>query len=290
MKMSDKTFKDRINEELPNFQRIYKSFSAARKRYLKRYSGQEGVLNEWYYSFDIPFESSGKRYLEEHREGKQASRHDFVINTIRELELDELYLGGFTTNGNLEVLTAVRLGLLEENQLHQLTAEEQQSLGIRLHKPDRGDPIFWRTLLEILCRAYVTSRGRKEWPMIREMDLALDIWEISEKNPAKKLSIDDFHAELNEGKPYKAKYPPNISASGRAGVGEDRIKKVLSWMAPLDDEALSRLRSKDEVAFLEVFDKRWGKPPQDIDQIKGTAKFAVNLADQMYKDEDDHGG
>src|SRR5665213_455898 len=150
--MSDKTFRDRINEELPNFPRLYKGFAAARQSYIELNEGQEGVLSDWAHAFSIPFESSVKDYLKQHPDAekdlKPSTRHDAVIDAIRELGLDEIHLSGGVTlgAGSGGIWTALDSGLLEVDEFKDLSEQERKSTGITLHKPDRGDPLFWRTL------------------------------------------------------------------------------------------------------------------------------------------------
>ena len=91
-------------------------------------------------------------------------------------------------------------------------------------KPDRGDPFFWRALLEIFCRAYIASRGRRPWPLTRKVDLAFDLDEIRRTLPNGNWNKDDVLEVLRNKEPYKTKYPPSTSATPRAGVGEDRVK------------------------------------------------------------------
>jgi hypothetical protein len=99
--MSEKTFRDRIVEEVRDFTTIYAGFLAAYNAALKDFHADEAnkgqSLGPWHYMFDIPFESSTKRYLAQHPEERQLpAKHNEIIATIHELGLEELHLGAIS--------------------------------------------------------------------------------------------------------------------------------------------------------------------------------------------------
>jgi hypothetical protein len=183
--MSDKTFRVRIKEEASDFASIYAGHLAAYKARLA--ANVNGTPGPWQSTFDIPFESSIKRYLAQHPEEKgdfkPSSMHDAVIDTIHELGLEELHLGAIKYS-DFRITVALELGLLTVDDLaplYVLPEKDQRSLEmgpVTRNKPDRSDPFFWRTLLEIFCRAYIASRGRRPWTLTDKIDLAFDLDEI----------------------------------------------------------------------------------------------------------------
>jgi hypothetical protein len=280
--MGDKSFRVRIKEEATNFATIYADFVEAHKRYVDSTGNQEGTLNAWYHAFEVPFESSVKAHLAKHPEEKKdfkLSRHDAVVGTIQALELDELHLGGLT-HTDPRISMAIEFGLLKTDDLAVLSEEDKRSLGIGkliLGKPDRGDPFFWRTLLEIFCRAYIASRGRPPWTLALKIELAFDLDEIRKTKPDQKWKTEDFLKALRK-EPYKSKYPSSVSVAGRGGVGEDRVREIVNWMHPMDDDALERLKEKYETAFFEVADKREAGRPPNLNGIREKLQLADKLS------------
>jgi hypothetical protein len=292
--MGDKTFRDRIEEEVCDFAPIYASYLAAYKARVeaRHAENEQGCFSGWDHAFAIPFDSSTKRYLAEHPEEendfKSSSMHDAVIATIHELGLEELRLGAIS-GGDPRINLALDLGLLTVDDLaplYVLPNEDQRSLGmgpITRAKPERDDPFFYRTLLEIFCRAYIASRGRRPWPLARKIDLAFDLDDIRRTLPDKKWNKKAVLKILREKDPYKSKYPGSSSATPKAGVGEDRVQEITDMIGPMDDYALERLKTIYEAVFFEVADERLQRRPSNLDEIKKALDEAGRIGDAMVR-------
>jgi hypothetical protein len=288
--MGNKSFRERIEEEISNFPAIYAEFVEAHNRYVDR-NMEEGLLNSWAHTFEVPFENSVKQHLAENpealaKEFPSYSKHATVIATIQELRLHELRLGAISY-ADPRITVALELGLLDVDDLaplYLLSEEEQRSLGmgpIRRAEADRSDPFFWRTMLEIFCRAYIASRGRRPWPLTRKIDLAFDLDEIRQTLPNERWNKKAVLKVLRDKEPYKTKYPPSDSAAASAGVGEDRIQEITGWIGPMDDGAMERLKTLHEDLFFKVSDKRWAdqRRPRDLDGIKEVLEHSNTLGD-----------
>jgi hypothetical protein len=297
--MGDKTFRKRIEEEVGDFAAIYAGHLAAYKARLKALdeANVNGPLNSWHHTFDIPFEKSSELYLLKRKRTKKksalkpSSMHSAVIDTIHELGLEDLRLGAINVR-DPRISAALDLGLLTVDDLAPLyvkSKKDQRLLGmgpVTRATLNRGDPFFWRALLEILCRAYIASRGRRPWPLTRKVDLAFDLDEIRRTLPGGKWNKDKVLKVLRTKEPYKTKYPPSASAASKAGVGEDRVQEITESIGPMNDGALERLKDKFPAVFFEVADKRWeeqGKPA-DLNKIKKKLEEAGRIA------ESDRGG
>ncbi len=250
-----KTLRQRVDEEIPNFTRIYASYVAVYESKAK----DSGPDDPWSYAFDIPYESEATLYPADPSE-----RHDVVVKTVCEMGLDECRLGGTIIKDD-RINKALDFGYLTLEDLAPLYSlpladQEVHKMGPMIRfKLDRRDPFFWRTLLELFCRAY-NSRGPSEWPLAKKIDFALDLHEIWQKKldltwrPGRVLEI------LRNDEPYKSKYPETGRGDKkRAGIGPDRIQDIIDWIGPINEETLERLKAKNEAVYFEVTDKRWAE-------------------------------
>lgn len=130
---------------------------------------------------------------------------------------------------------------------------------------DRGDPIFWRTLLEIFCRTFDVEDGAPEfWSKRKYFELACDAVFIREKLP--KWSKAEAANYLARNKPYSPKYVETRAhmarferskVRGSAGIAR-RLAELEEWIGSLDAEGLGQLRQKDRALFDDVFHRALG--------------------------------
>jgi hypothetical protein len=283
-----KTLRQRVDEEIPNFSKIYSSYVAAHKA--KEEERGAGSCDPWLYAFDIPYESEPQVYATEIPQKDLSERHEAVVATVRAMRLDELRLGG-TLIKDERIRKALDRGFLTLDDLAPLYTlpwkdQEARKIGpVIRFRLDRRDPFFWRTLLEVFCRAYAASSGPRGWSMTRKVDFAFDLDEIRRKLPNKKWHQRLALEMLRKEEPYKTKYPV---ASGhkkaRAGIGQRRIKEITDWIGPMDDDALERLKMKCEAVFFEVADRRWeerrrSQEPRTLDEIERILGEAESLGE-----------
>jgi hypothetical protein len=188
-------------------------------------------------------------------------KHQIVLEAIEELGVHKLRLGSLTFKNiedYLRVSAALDTGLLTPDDVVPPSGEglnEFDGLAQRMMS-DPGDPFFWRSLLEILCRAFVASRGRRPWPLHQTIDLAFDLDDIRQTLPKRRWNKRAVLKALRKP-PYAAKYPRTGSAAALEGVGEDRIQEITDLIGPMDDEAIFvRLRNLFPDAFERVWDAR----------------------------------
>ena len=247
--MSDKSFRDRIREEIPEFPDIYAEFYED----FKARAAEGKVENVWHHLFAVPF--NGLELDEPERDAarqklKVKHKHQAVLDAICELGLHELQLGALcfiNREAYLKVSAVLDTGLLTPDDIVQPSGKgfkQFEGLAQRM-KPDPSDPFFWRSLLEILCRALVAKRGRKPWPLHRTIDLAFDLFEIQQALPDKRWSVKAAKQALKKA-PYYAKYSEE--------VGEERIQDIIDLIGPMDEEGIFvRLRN----LFPDTFEKVW---------------------------------
>jgi hypothetical protein len=184
-----------------------------------------------------------------------------VLDTVRRLRLNALRLGGIATN-DWRVSRALNLGLLSVDDLEPLYSKSASySDGKRIERPrvDGGDPFFWRTLLEVFCRAFLAETGRpKEWPAKRIVSLAFDLVEIDHKYfKDSERSNRKLFKKLREHEPYMSKYWD--SDRGKWKVSLDAVNKLMKDIKPKDDivRVLERVKIDHETQFFAEVDKRF---------------------------------
>jgi hypothetical protein len=186
--MSNKSFRDRIREEVPEFPDIYAEFYED----FKARAADGLVENVWHHLFAVPFNGVELNESDEKDAArlklKVKHKHQAVLEAINDLGLHELQLGALTFNNiedYLKVSAVLDTGLLTPDDIVQPSGKGfKQFDGLaQRKKADPSDPFFWRSLLEILCRALVAKRGRKPWPLNRTIDLAFDLDEIRQTSP-----------------------------------------------------------------------------------------------------------
>jgi hypothetical protein len=243
----------------------------------------DGVIpSVWYQAFEMAFDSSTKRYLADHPEQKNdfipTARNDAVIQTIQRLGLDELYINGYTTH-DARIPRAIKRGLLTVDDLaplYKMPADKQKALGMgpmTRFKPDNGEPFFWRTLVEIFCRAYVAAHGPRPWSLEQKIELALDLDQIRREKLGGKWDQKRALGILKNDEPYRTKYPsPNPHVKNpKGGVGDNRIRSIIKELTgPLDNRALARVKKKHGALYLDVR-KQWEAKktrPVNLDEIR----------------------
>jgi hypothetical protein len=319
--MGNKTFQDRVIEEFRDFETAYSHNITAWK--IEAHSAEiESSLNQalfdsetldeeqrpersndarnpWERAFDIPFENAEKPPAVRVKSGKDkkkrsrsrpASGYDAIIETIQDLDLDELRLGSVVSD-DVRVDAALSLGLLESYQLaplYSLCEDEQRSLGmgpVFRNKLDSRDPVFWRTLLEMLCRAYMSSGGRPPWTTMRKVRLAFDIWEIVAKTEARDWdeTRQTLEKVLHEQEPYRSRYKVDHPNPTRKAVGADTIEEVLNWLRPMDDgDPYERIEERFPIEFSEAMSERAKAKSSSfltLDEIKRRLEQAGKMRD-----------
>jgi hypothetical protein len=254
--MSDKTFKERVREEIANFPAIYADFKEEYK------AGSEEGLDEsvWLHLFGVPFDGRDDQPNDHAKRALGARhRHDAVKKAVQELGVSELRLGKLVIK-NYEAWPAgllIEQGILTPDDVVPPSGEHHSGFGIDFDraKPDHRDPFFWRALLEVFCRAFVASRGRRPWPLIQIVDLAFDLDDIRRNLPKQRWNKKKVMEALRK-EPYITKYPESTSAAGSADVGEDRIQQITDVIGPMNDQALANLKKFFPEEFSKVVDLR----------------------------------
>lgn len=292
--MSDKTFKERVRDEMKDFAEIYEFFRSD----LEARTADGMVDDNWLHLFGVPFNGTLSSEPADRKAARNAwkipHKHDAVRKAIHELGVGELRLGPLIVK-DLRVSAALDLGLLTPNDVVPPSKEKRSKLeefAERL-KPDQGDPIFWRTLLEVLCRAVTASRGRPPWALPLMMDLAFDLYEIrrdyegrNKETSSRNWTADDFIAELRASE-YADKYPKAKSAGGQQSVGIDRIQQIIGLVGPMDIEALRRLRNLFPDEFHKTADRRWYREMETQDGLLYALGDAQDIIDAITSPDDE---
>jgi hypothetical protein len=246
--MSD-SFKQRVRVEARLFPKLYADFLEDYKS-----KSEEGVVQSvWLHLFGVPFNGfvlDEKPSDDARRSLKAPHKHDAVARVIHELGINELRLGALEIK-DTRVLAALESGLLTEDDLVPPSGNQPWEFErlVTRQKPDHSDPIFWRTLLEIFCRAFISSQGPGPWPLTKTIELAFDLDEIRRTLPNARWNADAARKALRK-KPYITKYQGSNSKGG--AVGEDRIRPITKLIGPMNDEALARLEAIFPEAFYKV--------------------------------------
>lgn len=236
--MSDKSFKTRVKEEAESFDEIYARFQS--DLITKRDEGL--VENSWVHLFAVPFGDSltyEKPKAEDLERLNVRHKHYAARKAVEELGLHKRRLGMLEIKDE-HIGAALDLGLLTPEAVAPPSGAGPSSIEglVSRYKVSHDDPVFWRTLLEILCRAFVALPGRPGWTLFRYIDLAFDLDEIRRDLPGARWNKDDVLKALKTREPYKTKYKGTYQY---AGVGEDRVQKITDLIGQMDDEALLKL-------------------------------------------------
>lgn len=249
--MSNKTFKERALDEAENFAEIYDYFRKDLEAWQNEYSS---AVEDWQHLFAVPLNGAEPHEPADRKaarlEWKLPHKHDAVRKAVDQLG-DLMRVGPIVSN-DICVSTALDMQFLSPNDVAPGPRDGQAGVG-RLAdrlKPESDDPVFWRAVIEVLCRAFTASRGQPPWSLERMIELAFDMDDIRRRDPKKEWGVSDFHKALQQGEYIKI-YRKNESAAQLASVGEDRIKQIIKIIGPMDKGALSRLKA----IFPEEFDK-----------------------------------
>ena len=276
--MTEKTLRQRVKEEAVHFAEIYADF----KEDLKEKSYQGVVESNWLHLFGVPFDGL-LLYESATDQARHAlnlpHRHDAVLKAIQKLGVHKLRLGALVI-GDDRITPALEAGLLTPDDIVPPVSEpggELERLARRL-KPDHSDPIFYRTLLEIFCRAFVASSGPKPWTLPQWIELAIDLDEIRSGLRNARWNKDAALKVLQGSEPYVKKYP---RSDNQAGVGEDRVQKITDLIGPMDDEALDRLKKLFPDEFFKVADAWLHREYLQRYGVGDVLDSAENLADAL---------
>jgi hypothetical protein len=243
--MSDKTFKERVTERADTARAIYADFASV-------FTKNDGEQH-WLDVFNVNFPDGEVDNLIYHTNHafNEPGRNDAIIQTVLELGLHELLLGPLVYDERIE--HALTMGQLTECELTLPNSEHPQRRFVR-HNVSCEDPVFWRTLLEILCRAFVAKKGPQAWTLEKTIDLAFDLDEIRRKLlKGATWNEEDVRNILKKREPYKSKYP---GTTHQAGVGENRLQEIAKDIGPMDDNALDRLKGKFPESFAKIQHQR----------------------------------
>lgn len=228
--MAEKTFKEKLEAEAENFAEIYMQFTKLVDELLET----EQCSNVWDGSFNAPFDELGKQVEADAENAFNKSDPNYaVLSAIRSLRLDERspFIGMSIREGRgLSVIDdAMELGVIDCNsvpQLQRIYSDVPDGPRISGITPDRSDPIFWRTMLEIFCRAYIGQPGRPAWGDDEYLQLAIDLNWICIEALNKNWDVEKARKHLNEDKAFRERYP---SGSRLGAVGAKRITQLERW-------------------------------------------------------------
>jgi hypothetical protein len=216
--MTEKTFKQRVKEEAVHFAEIYAAF----KEDLEEKSLQGVVQTNWLHLFAVPIDG----LLLHERPDDNARRalgvphrHDAVLKAVQQLCVHELRLGALEIK-DFGITPALDARLLTPDDIVPPSPRPPgpfERLAGR-QKPDDSDPIFWRTLLEIFCRAFVASQGEKPWALSRWIDLAFDLDEIRSSSARQGLERERCGTSITGARALRHK----VSEKRQAGGGGRR--------------------------------------------------------------------
>lgn len=191
--------------------------------------------SNWLHLFGVPFngfELNEQTNDRAKRELKVPHKHDAVRKAVSKLGVAELRLGALEVK-DTRISMALDMGLLTPDDVVPPSPHapgDLEKLATRL-RPNNDDPIFWRSLLEIFCRAFVATQGPDPWSLAQTIDLAFDLDEIRRTLPDGVWNGKMVREALRETERYRTKYPATSSAAGQGGVGENRIRTSYYCMA-----------------------------------------------------------
>lgn len=240
--MSDKSFKERVLAQSANFQEIYADFVYR--------LGEDPEGERWndVFNIELPDGEIDDLAYEDKEAFNEPNRNEAVIKTLIELGVHEEWIGPLHTDRRIQ--EAYTVGRLSRREL--VPPEFDESLA-RRHNVTCNDPIFWRTLLEILCRAFVASKGPRPWSLERTIELAFDMDEIRRSLRGGIWNEEEVLRTLSNREPYASKYP---RTTHQAGVGQNRLREIVRDIGPMDDNALDRLKGLCPEPFAKVRHRR----------------------------------
>jgi hypothetical protein len=199
--MTDKTLKQRVHEEAVHFAEIYADF----KQDLLERRGE--TQNGWEYLFDIPF---GYVLPGETPKDKALGtlnipvRYHAASKAVKQLGLDKLQLGPLSIK-DLRVVAALEAGILTPDDIAPPSIEDPVEYARMAARDttDCTDPIFWRALLEVFCRALISTPGPRPWKLADYIELAFDLDDIRRRSGA--WDAKDAKNKLRE-RPYAERY------------------------------------------------------------------------------------
>jgi hypothetical protein len=277
--MADKTFKTRVREEIASFPDIYAEF----KRDLTARREEGLVETDWLHLFGVPFNGWARDETPADKARHTLNipyKHDAVLDTIEELGIAALQLGGFVVLDD-RVSTALATGLLMPEDVSSTFsphAEEFKRMVQHL-KPDNSDPVFWRTLLEIFCRAFMAGRGRKPWSLEQIIELAFDMEDIRYTLPDGVWDADAVKRVLATDKHYVEKYPPSNSAASLPGVGAGRIETIIGLAGHLTDNDSKQASMHALLKLNEFFPETYFAVADSRLQRRSMQKHGIDILD-----------
>ncbi|UPT96452.1 hypothetical protein J4G48_0046890 [Bradyrhizobium barranii subsp. apii] len=272
--MTEKTFKQRVRDEAIHFEEVYADF---KNDILARgFAGQSA----WEHLFFVPFGNllpPEKPSDEARRALNVPHRYDAARRTIQNLGLDELLVGPLLKN-DLRISALLEIGLLTPDETVPPSGKHDGEFGrlVKRLKAVPDDPIFWRALLEVFCRAFISTPGQRTWKLEDYIELAFDLDEIRRESPAARWKAKSAKEKLRR-RPYVERYKKEKLGI----VGEDRIRRITDLIGPMDDGALERLKKLFPEPFFEVDDRRWRRQTKDSHGAVGLLDIGETVGDAL---------
>lgn len=271
-----RTFQQRLDDEMQNFQIIYKQISASIK-VPESLNDDIGVPSEWARAFDIDIEALRPRKMPN---GDVRPPEQIVAKSAyakgRRKTLEERFHKPkeFTSDAVRAVIQKYDFGI-PHRVLNMNKISGKISIGTEflVTEPpsdawlpfDRDDPVFWRTLLEILCRTFDVENSAPEfWTKRKYFQLACDAFFVRQTLPSWSKTAGATY--LAKTKPYSENYvdkrantarEERSKVRGSTGIAR-RLAELEEWIGGFDVEGLRNLRDKDRHLFDDVFNRAIG--------------------------------
>ena len=279
--MSDKTFKTRVCEEAKNFVEIYEFFKNDHSARV-----DEGLAgNAWLHVFEVPINDG---YAPQEQQsfqirGKQKTfphKHDVVKKAVQQLKIGELRLGPLIYS-DPRIGAALEYGIATPDDLFPPSGEQPKEFEglVKRGKVNHADPYFWRALVEIFCRALVSTGGRRPWSTSELIEFAFDLMDIRLNYLEDRWDADKALKILRTKQPYASKknYRSAESAAGLAGIGRDRVNEIEKLMGgPVSSEGLNKLKGLFPDIYFVVAERHYFKNDRTPAEILAYADGIVN--------------
>ncbi|NGX99247.1 MAG: hypothetical protein G4V63_29835 [Candidatus Afipia apatlaquensis] len=271
-----RTFQQRLDDEMQNFQVIYKQISASIEVPESR-NEDTIVPSEWARAFDIDIEALRSRTMpngDVQQPQEVAKKSAYSKGRRKSLEERFHRPREFTSDAVRSVIKNYDFGRPRRAlNMNKIPAEIRMVEGFLETEPpsdawlpfDRDDPVFWRTLLEIFCRTFDVENSTPEfWTKRKYFELACDAFFLRQALP--KWSKAAAATHLAKTKPYSKNYvdqranmarEERSKARGAAGIAR-RLAELEDWIGGFDVEGLRNLRDKDHHLFDDVFNRAVG--------------------------------
>jgi hypothetical protein len=279
-----RTFQQRLDDEMQDFSIVYQQI--ARSLTNPATLDEDTIVpSEWERAFDIDFQSlrfqerPGRPCPGSGQAGPSATKIEKPASSSKRPKSLEQRFHQPTEITRQAIRAVIKHYQLYDFRPRRLLNMRKVPIDIRLaegllsseppidawSRVTTDDPIFWRTLLEIFCRAFDAGGGAPEfWNKRKYFELACDAVMIREK--LSNWSKAEAAKFLSKNKPYSQKYVESRANNARiernkirgsAGIAR-RLSELEKWIGTLNVEGLGRLREKDRALFDDVFNRALG--------------------------------